>query len=201
MQQTAAHMPSRWYFLPIKPGNVLVGTFLGLTESTSVDSPLSGPMTLDSWISAAQGDPSGLWLLSEMAGLILPTSFTWGEFASIGTCPDDRVGVPVGDIRRDARNGQHGHGGGEADGAVDGASQGYERVIVGQWAAVGAEPAAGCFGKLFLPGSSAYRTEIGQGETGAGHGLLLRDRLGGIWEVASGANRPEPVPTELKQSL
>jgi pimeloyl-ACP methyl ester carboxylesterase len=84
MQHTAAHMPSRWYFLPIKPGNVLVGTFLGLTEATAVDSPLSGPMTLNSWISAAQGNPSGLWLLSEMAGLILPTSFVWGEFASIG---------------------------------------------------------------------------------------------------------------------
>jgi pimeloyl-ACP methyl ester carboxylesterase len=83
MQHTAAHIPSRWYFLPIKPGNVLVGTFLGLTESTSEASPLTGPMTLNSWISAAQGDPSGLWLLSEMAGLILPTSFTWGELASI----------------------------------------------------------------------------------------------------------------------
>ena len=41
-------------------------------------------MTLDSWISAAHGDPSGFWLLSEMAGLIVPTSFVWGEFASIG---------------------------------------------------------------------------------------------------------------------
>jgi hypothetical protein len=41
-------------------------------------------MTLDSWISAAQGDPSGLWLLSTMANLTLPQSFTWGEFASIG---------------------------------------------------------------------------------------------------------------------
>jgi pimeloyl-ACP methyl ester carboxylesterase len=85
MQHTAAHMPSRWYFLPIKPGNVLVGTFIGLTEATAEASPLTGPMTLDSWISAAQGNPSGLWLLSEMAGLILPTSFVWGEFASIGT--------------------------------------------------------------------------------------------------------------------
>ena len=84
MQHTAAHMPSSWYSLPIKPGNALVGTFLGLTEATSVDSPLSGPMTLDSWISAAQGDPSGLWLLSTMANLTLPQSFTWGEFASIG---------------------------------------------------------------------------------------------------------------------
>jgi pimeloyl-ACP methyl ester carboxylesterase len=84
MQHTAADMPSSWYFLPIKPGNALVGTFLGLTEATSVDSPLSGPMTLDSWISAAHGDPSGLWLLSTMANLTLPQSFTWGEFASIG---------------------------------------------------------------------------------------------------------------------
>ena len=84
MQHTAAHMPSSWFSLPIKPGNALVGTFLGLTEATSVDSPLSGPMTLDSWISAAHGDPSGLWLLSTMSNLVLPQSFTWGEFASIG---------------------------------------------------------------------------------------------------------------------
>ena len=85
MQHTAAHMPSRWYFLPIKPGNVRVGTFLGLTDETSGGGGvLAGPNTLDSWISAAQGDPSGFWLLSEMAGLILPTSFVWGEFASIG---------------------------------------------------------------------------------------------------------------------
>ena len=73
MQHTAAHMPSSWFSLPIEPGNVLVGTFLGLTEATSVDSPLAGPMTLDSWISAAQGDPSGLWFLSAMANLALPS--------------------------------------------------------------------------------------------------------------------------------
>jgi hypothetical protein len=69
------------------------------------------------------------------------------------------------------------------------------------WVAVGAEPAAECPGELFLLGGSASRTGIGRDETGAGHGLFLRDRLGGIWEVASGANRPEPGPTELKQSL
>jgi pimeloyl-ACP methyl ester carboxylesterase len=84
MQHTAAYMPSGWLSLPIKRGNVLVGTFLGLTEATAVDSPLSGPMTLNSWISAAQGDPSGLWFLSAFASLVLPQSFTWGEFASIG---------------------------------------------------------------------------------------------------------------------
>src|SRR5580700_2256144 len=84
MQHTAAHMPSRWYFLPIKPGNVQVATLLGLQEATSVDgSPLSGPMTLNSWISAAHGDPGGLWFLSLMADIALPQAFTWGEFASI----------------------------------------------------------------------------------------------------------------------
>ena len=82
MQHTAADMPSSWFSLPIKRGNVLVGTFLGLTEATG--SPLTGPMTLNSWISAAQGDPSGLWFLSAMANLVLPQSFVWGEFASIG---------------------------------------------------------------------------------------------------------------------
>jgi hypothetical protein len=41
---TAAHIPSHRYLLPIKRGNVLVGTFLRLTEATG--SPLSGPMTL-----------------------------------------------------------------------------------------------------------------------------------------------------------
>jgi pimeloyl-ACP methyl ester carboxylesterase len=82
VQHTAADMPSSWLSLPIKRGNVLVGTFLGLTEATG--SPLTGPMTLNSWISAAQGDPSGLWFLSAVANLVLPQSFVWGEFASIG---------------------------------------------------------------------------------------------------------------------
>jgi hypothetical protein len=72
-----------------------------------------------------------------------------------------------------------------------------ERVIVRHGVAVGAEQAAECGGPYLLDGG-VYRTKIGPGETRAGHGLLLRDRLGGIWEVASGANRPELLPTELK---
>ena len=84
VRNTAAHTPSRWFFLPIKPGNVRVATFLGMTEATESSAPLTGPITLNSWISAAHGDPSGLWLQSLLGNLILPTSFTWGEFASIG---------------------------------------------------------------------------------------------------------------------
>ena len=84
MRYTAAHMPSRWFFLPIHPGNVKLGTMLGLTEATSAAAPENGPMTLDSWISAAHGDPSGMWFISLMSGLIVPKAFTWGEAVSIG---------------------------------------------------------------------------------------------------------------------
>jgi pimeloyl-ACP methyl ester carboxylesterase len=84
VRHTAAHLPGRWLFLPIKPGNVRVATFLSLTEATESSAPLTGPITLNSWISAAYGDPSGLWLMSLLGDLVLPTSFTWGEFASIG---------------------------------------------------------------------------------------------------------------------
>ena len=112
--------------------------------------------------------------------------------------PDDRVGVPVGDIRRDARHGEHGHHGGQADGAVDATRPVCGRLIAHQWVAVSAEPAADCFGKLCPPGNSAFRTQVGPGDAGIGHGLLLGHRLGGIWEIASGANWPEPRSTELK---
>ena len=104
-------------------------------------------------------------------------------------------------MRRDARHGEHGRRGGQADGAVCAARRGCGVVIIAQRVTVGAEPAAECFGKLFLPVGSAYRTQIGLGGIWIGPGLLLRDRLGGIWEAASGANRPEPGPTELKWSV
>src|ERR1700722_14869261 len=65
MQHTAADMPSSWLSLPIKPGNVLVGTFLGLTAANSSGGSIwTGRRERNSWVSAAQGDPSGLWLLS-----------------------------------------------------------------------------------------------------------------------------------------
>ena len=48
-RQTAADMPDRWFFLPIKDGNVRVASFFGLMETTSdaAEGPLSAPMTLD----------------------------------------------------------------------------------------------------------------------------------------------------------
>jgi pimeloyl-ACP methyl ester carboxylesterase len=84
MRRTASQLPDRWLFLPIKPGNVRLATFFGLINSSPAAAPVSGPMTLDTWLSAAEGDPSGFWFMSLAADLIFPTSFVWGEFAAIG---------------------------------------------------------------------------------------------------------------------
>jgi pimeloyl-ACP methyl ester carboxylesterase len=81
MRRTGADMPDRWLFLPIHEGNVRVFSFYGLMESTSKAAPLSGPMTLDSWLSAAEGDASGFWLQSAFADLA-PMPFVWGQYAS-----------------------------------------------------------------------------------------------------------------------
>ena len=83
-KHTAVNMPARFLFLPIKKGDVLAATAFGMQESTDVDAPLGAPMTIDSWVSAAHGDPSGLWFQSMFAGLAFPQAFVWGEFASFG---------------------------------------------------------------------------------------------------------------------
>ena len=62
-------MPDRWLFLPIRTGNVRVVSFYGLMESTSEAAPLNGPMTIDAWLSAAEGDASGFWFQSLVAEL------------------------------------------------------------------------------------------------------------------------------------
>jgi pimeloyl-ACP methyl ester carboxylesterase len=82
MGRTAADIPERWFFLPIKKGNVRVTSFFGLMESTSESAPLSAAMTLDSWLSAADGDASGFWFQSLLADFAFPQAFVWGEFAA-----------------------------------------------------------------------------------------------------------------------
>lgn len=84
MRRTTADIPDRWLFLPIKPGNVRVGSFFGLMETTMEASPLAAPMTLDSWLSAADGDPSGFWFQSFLADFILPEVGVWGDYAAVG---------------------------------------------------------------------------------------------------------------------
>lgn len=84
LRKTGAHLPGQWGPLPIKPSNVRIGSFIGLFETSPSMAPLIGTMTLDTWLSAAEGDPSGMWFLSLLGDLVYPYMFIWGEFAAIG---------------------------------------------------------------------------------------------------------------------
>jgi RND superfamily putative drug exporter len=76
-------LPGRWLFLPIKKGNVKAAAFFGLMNATTDGGgPLNGPWTIDTLLSATQGDGSGAWLLSTMAQLIFPRGQVWGEVAA-----------------------------------------------------------------------------------------------------------------------
>jgi pimeloyl-ACP methyl ester carboxylesterase len=78
-------IPDRWWFLPIKKGNVRVATFFGLIDSTSAAAgPIAAPKTIDAWLAAAKGDASGLWLQSVMSQLVFPTAQVKGDVAAVG---------------------------------------------------------------------------------------------------------------------
>jgi pimeloyl-ACP methyl ester carboxylesterase len=81
MRRTAGDIPDRWLFLPIKEGNVRLESFFGLMESMAGPAPLQAPVTLDSWLSASDGDTSGFWFASFLADFTFPESFVWGETA------------------------------------------------------------------------------------------------------------------------
>jgi pimeloyl-ACP methyl ester carboxylesterase len=82
MRRTSDDIPDRWLFLPIKDANVRVLSFFGLMESTSAATPFPAPITIDGWLSAAEGDPSGFWITSVLADLMLPEMFVRGQYAA-----------------------------------------------------------------------------------------------------------------------
>ena len=84
MRSTARDLPERWGPFAIKPGNVKLGSFYGFAHATGRTAPLTGPLTVDTWIRAAHGDASGMWFLSLMADLAIPTSHVWGDMPATG---------------------------------------------------------------------------------------------------------------------
>jgi pimeloyl-ACP methyl ester carboxylesterase len=82
LHRTDAEIPSRWLFLPIKKGNVRITSFFGLMESSPDAAVGAGPTIVDMWLSAAEGDASGLWSGSFIADVLFSKLFVWGQYAS-----------------------------------------------------------------------------------------------------------------------
>jgi len=76
-------IPGRWWFLPIRKGNVRLGAFWGLMHATTDGAgPLNAPWTIDTLLAADKGDGSGAWFLSLMTQAIFPRVQVWGDVAA-----------------------------------------------------------------------------------------------------------------------
>ncbi|MBN2006726.1 MAG: alpha/beta fold hydrolase [Anaerolineae bacterium] len=97
-------MPSRWLFFKIDPGKVRQMTFVMLYHRDTA------AVIFDTYIAAANGDPSGLALMSLMYDMMMPGMFTWGDLLCKGGAdydpardyaaeldpPDAILGSPMG---------------------------------------------------------------------------------------------------------
>src|SRR3954453_22287793 len=83
LKRAQADVPGRFWGLPIRKSSARIASFYGLMESTPEAAPLSGPMTIDAWLAAADGDASGVWFEAFLARFALPESFVWGELAAV----------------------------------------------------------------------------------------------------------------------
>ena len=76
-------IPNRWWFLPIKEGNVEAGAFFGLMNATTDGAgPLAAPWTIDMLVAADKGDGAGAWFMSLLAQMAFPEEQLWGDVAA-----------------------------------------------------------------------------------------------------------------------
>ena len=76
IQTALDNMPNRWLVFPVDRDGVLFATFMGLYSTEGVAS------TFDIWLAAANGDYSGMAMVSAAMNFMLPTDFAWGDSAS-----------------------------------------------------------------------------------------------------------------------
>jgi len=82
MYRVSHAMPDSWLFFPIRKGNVLAATFMMLYHTTTA------PKVFDAWISADEGDASGLAVLALMIDLMMSKIPYLGESAAKATSAD-----------------------------------------------------------------------------------------------------------------
>jgi pimeloyl-ACP methyl ester carboxylesterase len=82
MLEVSQNMAENWLFLKIDPGKAKIVSFIMLYHQGTA------AQVIDAWLSAAEGDPSGLALMTLAYDMIVPTTFVYGEFLSKGVSAD-----------------------------------------------------------------------------------------------------------------
>ena len=79
-------MPRRWLLMPIYPGNVKASAHAMMFHRETA------AKVFDTYVAAANGDASGLWMISIVAPFIFPDVVNWGENASKAISADYEPG-------------------------------------------------------------------------------------------------------------
>jgi len=82
MRRVSHNMPARWLFLKIDPGKVKATTFVMLFHRDTA------ALVFDAWLAAAEGDASGLAIVSLAYDFVMPKQSVFGEFFSKGVSSD-----------------------------------------------------------------------------------------------------------------
>ena len=77
MRAVSRNMPGRWLLLPVNAGLVKAGTY-NLMERTT-----EAPMIVDIWLAAAEGDPSGMAVLTLIGPSMFAKASVWGHNAAL----------------------------------------------------------------------------------------------------------------------
>jgi pimeloyl-ACP methyl ester carboxylesterase len=91
MRDVSHNMPKRWLFLPINAGLVKAATY------NFFDLTTEAPMIIDVWLSAAEGDPSGMAALTLVGPSLFAKASVWGHNAAL------RASLGQFDLARDYR--------------------------------------------------------------------------------------------------
>jgi pimeloyl-ACP methyl ester carboxylesterase len=87
MREVSVNMPEDWLGISIDPASVKLITFISFMESMQLldePVPLNGPAAIDMWLDAAEGDASGMALVSLLTPLVLPSIGERGHFLAMG---------------------------------------------------------------------------------------------------------------------
>ena len=92
MKEVSRNMPTSWMGIPIDPVAIRFITFVSLMESMQPPGeplPLNGPAAIDMWLDAAEGDASGMALVSLLTPFMLPGLGERGHFFAMGASSPD----------------------------------------------------------------------------------------------------------------
>jgi len=92
LHKVSENFPKRWLIFPIDERGVKMFSFFMLMESINPPGapvPLNGPAMIDLWLDAAEGDPSGMALLTMARNQFMPELFVYGDLLAKGSSGGD----------------------------------------------------------------------------------------------------------------